>query len=73
MLYRGGRGIPAIAAKLAEQGRADGAVVGELLGLPGERCAPATEFLDQRASYLACLIAPPGPAAAAAPDDGAAP
>jgi len=65
VLYRGGRGIPEIAAKLAERDRADGAVVGELLGLPGERCAPATEFFDQRASYLACLIAPPAGAAAA--------
>ena len=58
VLFRGGRGVPAIATKLAARGRADDAVVGELLGLPGERCAPATDFVDQKASYLACLIAP---------------
>jgi hypothetical protein len=34
------------------------AVVGELLGLPGERCGPAVDYLDQPASYLASLIAP---------------
>lgn len=59
VLYRGGRAVPTIAAKLAEGGRADTSVVGEQLGLPGQRCAPATEYLDQSASYLACLIAPP--------------
>ncbi len=65
VLFRGGRGVPAIAARLAEHGQADRAVVGELLGQPGERIAPASEFLDQSASYLACLIAPAnGPAAA---------
>ena len=65
VLFRGGRGIPAIAARLAEHGKADRAVVGELLGQAGERIAPASEFLDQSASYLACLIAPAnGPAAA---------
>jgi precorrin-2/cobalt-factor-2 C20-methyltransferase len=58
VLYRGGRLVPTIAAQLTGTDRADEAVVGELLGLPGERCAAAAEFVDQPASYLASLIAP---------------
>lgn len=58
VLFRGGRGVPAIAAKLDAAGSADRAVVGELLGQPGARVAAASEFVDQSASYLACLIAP---------------
>ena len=72
VLYRGGRGIPAIAAKLAARGTAETAVVGELLGQPGARVAPASEFVDQSASYLACLIAPAGPAGGAGTADEAA-
>jgi precorrin-2/cobalt-factor-2 C20-methyltransferase len=63
VLYRGGRSVPAITRQLMAAGRATDAVVGELLGLPGERCAPVAEYLDQPASYLASLIAPaPGAA-----------
>jgi precorrin-2/cobalt-factor-2 C20-methyltransferase len=63
VLYRGGRSVPAITRQLISAGRARDAVVGELLGLPGERCAPAGEYVDQPASYLASLIAPaPGAA-----------
>jgi precorrin-2/cobalt-factor-2 C20-methyltransferase len=63
VLYRGGRSVPAITRQLISAGRATDAVVGELLGLPGERCAPAGEYVDQPASYLASLIAPaPGAA-----------
>jgi precorrin-2/cobalt-factor-2 C20-methyltransferase len=58
VLYRGGRSVPSIARQLVSAGRAKDAVVGELLGLPGERCAPAAEYIDQPASYLASLIAP---------------
>jgi precorrin-2/cobalt-factor-2 C20-methyltransferase len=58
VLYRGGRSVPSIARQLVSAGRAKNAVVGELLGLPGERCAPAIEYVDQPASYLASLIAP---------------
>jgi precorrin-2/cobalt-factor-2 C20-methyltransferase len=58
VLYRGGRSVPGIARSLLDAGRAEGAVVGELLGLPGERCAPVAEYLDGQASYLASLIAP---------------
>jgi precorrin-2/cobalt-factor-2 C20-methyltransferase len=58
VLYRGGRSVPSIARQLVSAGRAKNAVVGELLGLPGERWAPAVEYVDQPASYLASLIAP---------------
>ncbi|MCU1392345.1 MAG: precorrin-2 C20-methyltransferase [Ilumatobacteraceae bacterium] len=58
VLYRGGRSVPGIVARLVAADRADGAVVGELLGMPGERIAAATEFADDPASYLACLVAP---------------
>ena len=62
VLYRGGRCVASIADQLVAVGRADNAVVGELLGLPGERCAPVTEYVGESASYLATLIAPaPGP------------
>lgn len=58
VLYRGGRSIPGIVTTLAAAGRSDTAVVGEMLGLPGERIGPATEFAGDPASYLACLVAP---------------
>ena len=64
VLYRGGRSVPAIARDLVAAGRASEAVVGELLGLPGERCAPVEEYLEGPASYLASLIAPAAPARA---------
>jgi precorrin-2/cobalt-factor-2 C20-methyltransferase len=59
IVYKGGRHLPAIAKRLAEAGRLDGAVVGELLGLPGERVAPVAEVADQPATYLATVIVPP--------------
>src|SRR5436190_1727957 len=62
VIYKGGRHLPAIAARLADAGRLDGAVVGELLGLPGERIAPVAEVSDQPATYLATIIVPPASA-----------
>jgi precorrin-2/cobalt-factor-2 C20-methyltransferase len=61
VVYKGGRHLPAICKALADAGRLDGAVVGELLGLPGERIAAAAEWPDQPASYLATVIVPPAP------------
>ena len=58
VVYKGGRHLPAMAKRLAAAGRTEGAVVGELLGLPGERVealAPDTP----EAGYLATLIVPP--------------
>jgi precorrin-2/cobalt-factor-2 C20-methyltransferase len=59
VVYKGGRHLPAIAKALADAGRLDGAILGELLGLPGERVAPVGEAADQPASYLATVIVPP--------------
>ena len=59
VLYKGGRHLPAVAAKLKALGRLDGAVVGELLGLPGERLTPVADVADRPASYLATVIIPP--------------
>ena len=60
VVYKGGRHLPAIQKSLAGAGRLDGAVVGELLGLPGERVAPAAAWPDQAATYLVTVIVPPG-------------
>jgi len=59
VVYKGGAQIGKVAATLAEHDRLDGAVLGELLGLPGGRVAPVAEVADRPASYLATLIAPP--------------
>lgn len=59
VVYKGGRHLPAMAKRLAEAGRLDGAVVGELLGLPGERIVPVAEAADGPAAYLATVIVPP--------------
>ena len=60
VVYKGGRHLPAIAARLEKAGRLDGAVVGELLGLPGERVLPAAEAAALGpATYLATVIVPP--------------
>lgn len=59
VVYKGGRHLPAMAKGLAAAGRLDGAVFGELLGLPGERVAPVAEAADGPAAYLATVIVPP--------------
>ena len=59
VVYKGGRHLPAMAKALAAAGRLDGAVVGELLGLPGERVVPVAQAGDGPAAYLATLIVPP--------------
>jgi precorrin-2/cobalt-factor-2 C20-methyltransferase len=59
VVYKGGARIAAVAATLAGHDRLDGAVMGELLGLPGGRVAPLAEVADRPASYLATLIVPP--------------
>jgi precorrin-2/cobalt-factor-2 C20-methyltransferase len=58
VVYKGGRHLPAVAARLAEAGRDGGAVVGELLGLPGQRVGALTGE-PAPAAYLATVIAPP--------------
>jgi precorrin-2/cobalt-factor-2 C20-methyltransferase len=59
VIYKGGRHLPAILKALADAGRMDDAVIGELLGLPGERVLPARDWPDQPASYLATVIVAP--------------
>jgi precorrin-2/cobalt-factor-2 C20-methyltransferase len=59
VIYKGGKHLPALAKALADAGRLDGAVVGELLGLPGERLASLDSLGDEPVSYLATVIVPP--------------
>ncbi len=63
VIYKGGRYLPAIAELLADHGRLDGAVYGELLGLPGEQIGAVATAADRPASYLATVIVPPAGAA----------
>lgn len=59
VVYKGGRHLPALAARLAEAGRLDPAVFGELLGLPGQRIAPLAEAAGGPGAYLASILVPP--------------
>ena len=59
VVYKGGRHLPAMAKSLASAGRLDRAVVGELLGLPGERIVAVAEAAEGPAAYLATVIVPP--------------
>jgi precorrin-2/cobalt-factor-2 C20-methyltransferase len=59
VVYKGGRHVPQIAASLSRAGRLDGAVMGELLGLPGERMGPLAHLGTRPATYLATVIVPP--------------
>jgi precorrin-2/cobalt-factor-2 C20-methyltransferase len=59
VVYKGGAQIEAVAATLAGHQRLEGAVMGELLGLPGGRVAPLGDVADRPASYLATMIVPP--------------
>jgi precorrin-2/cobalt-factor-2 C20-methyltransferase len=59
VVYKGGAQVERVATALADHGRLEGALLGELLGLPGGRVAPLAEVADRPASYLATLIVPP--------------
>jgi precorrin-2/cobalt-factor-2 C20-methyltransferase len=59
VVYKGCRHLPALAKLLADAGRLDGAVMGELLGLPGQRVGPVADAADAPATYLATIIVPP--------------
>jgi precorrin-2/cobalt-factor-2 C20-methyltransferase len=58
VLYKGGRRLPEVAAQLRDCERLEGAVVGELMGLPGGRNGPVADVADRPASYLATVIVP---------------
>lgn len=59
VIYKGGRRLPELADTASKAGRADTAVVGELLGMPGERIGKLPHLAAQGpASYLATVIVP---------------
>ncbi|MFP5320002.1 MAG: precorrin-2 C(20)-methyltransferase [Acidimicrobiia bacterium] len=59
VLYKGGRRLPELARAAIAAGRIDGAVAGELLGMPGERVGTLTDVAAAGpASYLATVIVP---------------
>lgn len=58
VVYKGGRHLPAISEVLERAGRLEGAVFGELIGLPGERIGAAASFDDGPAAYLATIVVP---------------
>jgi precorrin-2/cobalt-factor-2 C20-methyltransferase len=58
VLYKGGRHLPAVAKRLRRRGRLEGAVIGELMGLPGGRSGPVSDVADRPASYLATVVIP---------------
>lgn len=59
VVYKGGHLLPALAMRLEAIGRLEGAVVGELLGLEGERVGDLAARSHDGASYLATVIVPP--------------
>lgn len=58
VVYKGGRHVPELARLLDDHDRTDGAVVGELLGLPGGRSVPVASVADRPSSYLASVVIP---------------
>jgi precorrin-2/cobalt-factor-2 C20-methyltransferase len=58
VVYKGGRHLPAVATALAAHDRLEGAVVGELVGLPGGRSGAVADVADRPASYLATVVVP---------------
>ncbi len=58
VIYKGGRHLEEIAERLAAVGRLDGAIFGELLGLPGESIGPLGDAAG-RSTYLASVVVPP--------------
>lgn len=59
VVYKGGRHLPEVSQRLQAAGRLDGAVFGELLGLPGELVGPVGDHADRPATYLATVLVPP--------------
>lgn len=58
VVYKGGRHLPAIAELIEGAGRLEGAVLGELTGLPGERIGPVSAHATGPAAYLATVVVP---------------
>ncbi|MDQ2727683.1 MAG: SAM-dependent methyltransferase [Actinomycetota bacterium] len=58
VVYKGGGRLPAIAERLEAAGRLGGAVLGELVGLPGGRVTAVAAVADRPASYLSSIVVP---------------
>ena len=58
VVYKGGRHVPEVARRLRAHDRLDGAVVGEMLGMPGGRWVDVAAVEDEPASYLATVVVP---------------
>ena len=58
VIYKGGRRMPRVADRLRTAARLDRAVLGELLGMPGERIIPVADVADRPSAYLSAVIAP---------------
>ncbi len=59
VIYKGGRHLPELAERLRAAGRLEGAVVGELMGLPGERVESLDRATTNPGAYLSSVIVPP--------------
>ena len=70
VVYKGGRHLPAMAERLAAAGRLDGAVFGELIGLPGQHLGPVRDHAQRPAAYLATVLVPPANRPSVALEDG---
>ncbi|MDY7104517.1 MAG: precorrin-2 C(20)-methyltransferase [Actinomycetota bacterium] len=68
VLYKGGARLGALADRLERAGRLDGAVLGELLGMNGERVAAVADVRDRAASYLSSIIVPASDGAGPVPE-----
>jgi precorrin-2/cobalt-factor-2 C20-methyltransferase len=58
VVYKGGRRLTDVAASIARADRLGDAVLGELLGMPGERLSPLAVAADRPASYLSAIVVP---------------
>jgi precorrin-2/cobalt-factor-2 C20-methyltransferase len=58
VVYKGGRRLDAVTAAITDADRMPGAVLGELLGMPGERVEALAAAADRPASYLSTVVVP---------------
>lgn len=58
VVYKGGRRLVDVATSIERAGRLDDAVLGELLGMPGERITSLAAAADRPASYLSAIVVP---------------
>jgi precorrin-2/cobalt-factor-2 C20-methyltransferase len=58
VVYKGGRQLGELKARVEEMGRMDEAVLGTDIGLPGETVGPLVDHTEGRAPYFTTLILP---------------